>query len=257
MNDKDQKLIFEAYQQLNESLSEDDIVSAITNAWFSANKNKEVYRKYIDVLKDTAGKDAWRAATGQLFRNLHKMPEDKYDDDMLEVIDAVTPLDIPKLPKSDKPSFQQQFGHLQAKPDDVPEEAMDNERAKALTDDLIEKHGRQYLNQPNMSAARSHIQRVFLSLVEFNFKPVEATLHFENDNTDVWILGNEEFGKFARVTIYNSDNIFRAELNTNTEVGDDDWSIESPDAYELAQAIKHAAVQINDDDEDDRSELEW
>lgn len=253
MNDKDQKLIFEAYQQLNESLSEDDIVSAITNAWFSANKNKEVYRKYIDVLKDTAGKDAWRAATGQLFRNLHKMPEDKYDDDMLEVIDAVTPLDIPKLPKSDKPSFQQQFGHLQASPDDIPEMAMNNERAKALTDDLIEKHDMGFLNEPQFGHSRGYIKRAFLALVEHEFEHMEAALHFEDDNVDTWLLGDESFGdKYAKVQISVYNNIFRARFETNVWDGEDPYvtsvSLQSPEVYELAEDIKKAADQINGED---------
>lgn len=254
MRDKDQKLLWEAYQQLNEALSVGDTVRAITNAWVKSNGDKEVYRKHIDTIKDAAGERVWRAATGQLFR----IPAQELDDDMLEVIDAVTPVDIPELPKSDKPSFQQQFGHLQASPDDIPEMAMDNERAKALTDDLIEKHDMGFLNEPQFGHSRGYIERAFLALVEHEFEHMEAALHFEDNNVDTWLLGDESFGdKYAKVQISVYDGIFRARFETNVWDGEDPYvtsvSLQSPEVYELAEDIRKAAEQINGEDDQDPS----
>lgn len=85
MKDRDQKLLWEAYSQLNEALSVNDIKSAVTGAWVKVDGDKERYREYLEMIKSSARESDWLDATKQIFN----MPEQELDGDMLEVLDGV------------------------------------------------------------------------------------------------------------------------------------------------------------------------
>lgn len=178
MNDKDQKLIFEAYQQLNESLSVGDTMSAITNAWVKSDGNKEVYKSHLDMIKDAAGDKVWLAATGQIMR----MPEQELDADMLEVIDSITDLDLPKIPSGS--SFEQEHGHLDA----VQWTQELQGQAAANADDLLTNLDIRSVNTWN---SLDRIVMVFRALLENGFREVELP-HSHDADSVAWALGNED-----------------------------------------------------------------
>ena len=71
MKDKDANLIWEAYEQLSESLSKGDVVRAIVSAWTKSEGDWDTLLDYLGTIRETTNHQTWLAATGDIFRMHH------------------------------------------------------------------------------------------------------------------------------------------------------------------------------------------
>ncbi|MBC8416703.1 hypothetical protein H8E06_00040 [bacterium] len=182
MHDKDQKLLWEAYQQLNEALSADETMGAIINAWVKANNDTETFKRYVDAIRSATKEDTLNQAIGRITN----MPDAEVDLGMLDVLSSVSGEkpsrpSLPGLP-DDHESFQSKYGHLDAKGDsDLLDLNPHN-----IVGDIVERLG---ARAPR--AERDMMSHVVRALMHNNFKT-----NLENA-PEVWYI--EANGREARI----------------------------------------------------------
>lgn len=247
MRDKDQKLIFEAYGQLNEaSLDPREAIERMRGA---------VAAGQDDLIPDIL-KMVDRHRRPMVIKKAQELGIQHPD-----INPGIPPLPIPPEHKSSTPdpNLGTTPGPGEYDPYDVVADTIEiNQRADAATDDLIDKFELSWMKEPNNWDERDKIKVLFKTLLEIGFNPHEAVYHYEDDDTK-WLLGAEH-ENHIKVTFLLSDGRAFAKLYSEIdfEVFDETANLsDNTQIVSLIGKIKEQVTKLKGDDDKGESALDF
>ena len=151
MCDKDQKLLWEAYQQLNEALSPQEAANSILGAW----PGREDFSEIIKDIKSAVDPREWN----KVVELIKSIPDAEIPDKGDLMTNYLQPKpDVPQLP-DDHESFQSKYDDLEANPGDTLEN-----NPYDVANDIVEA-----LGAPATRPERESISDIIQLLISLGF----------------------------------------------------------------------------------------